>query len=155
MNKIYIDFLLNIKKEFKNGNLIFFKTPTTSIINLEKLDMYQEITSYILYLWYVDTKDDRMNNTDYIIIPKNIERTFYFDQIEFLEIAQILAYIKYNLLNEILDKLTYETFNKKNINKYKVTKLKKLLKDHNINFGNINKKECVSLLLKNKDKIFK
>ncbi len=156
MNQEHIDFLLNVKTQFKNGNIKFIKKPTNNDIDLNNIDLYEEITSYILYLWYSETSDNRITERDYIIIPNNIEKTFSFNNIDYLNIAKILAYIKYDLLSGILDKLTYETFNKKNLNKYKTAELKKIINEQNITIEKkrITKNQCIQLLLENKDSIF-
>ncbi len=156
MNQNYINFLENVKTQFKNGDIQFKKEPINNNIDLNNIDLYQEITSYILYLWYSETNDNRITERDYIIIPNNIEKTFSFNNIDFIDIAKILAYIKYDLLNGILDKLTYETFNEKNLNKYKAGDLKKLINEQNITIEKkrILKKDCIKLLLENKNSIY-
>jgi hypothetical protein len=151
--EIYKDFLLNIKQKFliKDFKLKNFNDED---IDLKNLDLYQEISKYIVYLWYFDTNDDRITEKDYVIIPNNIERTFYFNEIPFLDISKILAHIKYNLLNDILDILNYNTFTEKNLKKFKNTDYQKLLNGKNINYNLKTKKEYIDFILKNKDKIF-
>lgn len=150
----YKDFLLITKEKFLNKDFQLQKLKETNI-DLGNLDLYQEITKYILYLWYSDTDDNRFSD-DYVLIPNNIERTFYFNEIPFLDISKILAHIKYNLLNDILDLLNYDTFTEKNLKKFKNIDYKKLIDNKKINIDtNIKtKKEYIDFLLKNKEKIF-
>ncbi len=155
MKQIYIDFLECVKTQFKIKNITLKKLSNNNDLDLNNINLYQEITSYILYLWYIDTKDTRANEKDYVILPNNIKRTFYFNDIEFLDIAKILAYIKYDLLSGILDVLDYENFNKKNLKEYKTPDFKIFVKEQNIDVGNARTKaEYIEVILKKKDEIF-
>jgi len=158
MNQIYIDFLNNVKQSYKNNEYchIIIKKDSVNSFDSNNIDLYQEITSYILYLWYIDTNDSRISEKNYVLKPNNIIRTFYFDKIDFLDIAKILSYIKYNLLNGVLDILNFENFNKKNLNKFKTSDLKVVLTDKSLKRDEKikTKKDIIQFLLDNKTIIF-
>jgi len=157
MNQIYVDFLNSIKKSFINNEYEYvIINKDTNNFDSNNIDLYQEITSYILYLWYSDTNDSRISEKNYVLKPLNLKRTFYFDKIEFLDIAKILSYIKYNLLNGVLDILNQEKFNKKNLKKFKTNELRNVINEKTLN-PNKNlktKADIIDFLLNNKTLIF-
>ena len=146
---MYKEYFKELKEKIKsNDYTIIEKLDEYKIEN----NLYEQITNHGLYLWYNDSCDPRIDTIKNIIIPNNLERTFSFNDYEFVEIAKIFSYIKYELFG-LID-LKKEDFTEKNITKYSSKKMKEILNIKKIDYNSNNKKKLIKILLDNKDLIY-
>jgi len=149
MKQEYIDFLKDVKKQFKTNNY-----KVIGNVHDTENNLYELITKYVLYLWYKDTNDDRMDNNG-IWIPLDQENRILFSDIDFLDIAKILAYIKYDLLNDITDSLNINNVDKKKLNKFTFKKLKSFVENSSLPNSQLSKKiHYITFIINNKEAIF-
>jgi hypothetical protein len=143
MHEEIINFLNNVKNKIKTGNY--------KIIGEKKneYELMEMINRYITYLWYKQTNDNNFSKYDELYIPKDIKNINFFCNINFLDISEILAYIKYYLIKDIDDILLEKTLNRKYLKDFSLNKLKKF-SNHNCN----SKEEHINYILKNKVKLF-